>query len=88
MPVETVVNLAIQIANGLGEAHERGIVHRDVKPPNIQITRDGQVKILDFGLAKLTRQTGITQTGTTLGTVAYMSPEQSRGEGVDHRTDI
>ena len=88
MPVETVVNLAIQIANGLGEAHERGIVHRDVKPPNIQITRDGQVKILDFGLAKLTRQTGITQTGTTLGTVAYMSPEQSRGERVDHRTDI
>ena len=88
MPVETAINFAIQIASGLGKTHERGIVHRDVKPANILITRDDQVKIVDFGLAKLTRQTGITQRGTTLGTVAYMSPEQSHGEGVDHRTDI
>ena len=73
------VVLAGQIAEGLARAHDKDIVHRDIKPANIFITNDNLVKILDFGLAKLAGQTKITQEGTTLGTVAYMSPEQSRG---------
>ena len=70
------------------EAHEAGIVHRDMKPGNVLVTRKGVVKIVDFGLAKLAGQTKMTKTGATVGTAAYMSPEQARGEGVDHRTDI
>ena len=81
-------DILIQIASGLAEAHERGIVHRDIKPSNVLITERGRVEIIDFGLAKLTAQTKITKEGTTLGTVAYMSPEQARGKEVDHRTDI
>ena len=83
-----VVDYTIQICEGLRKAHEAGIVHRDVKPLNILINKDGRIKILDFGLAKLQGQTQFTKTGTTLGTVAYMSPEQARGEKVDFRTDI
>jgi len=86
--VDSVIDIAIQIAQGLVKAHEHGIVHRDIKPGNIMITKDGMVKILDFGLAKLAGQVGLTKTGTTVGTIAYMSPEQARGEDVDHRTDI
>jgi serine/threonine protein kinase/tetratricopeptide (TPR) repeat protein len=88
LSVDSVIDIAIQIAQGLVKAHEHGIVHRDIKPGNIMITKDGMVKILDFGLAKLVGQVGLTKTGKIFGTVAYMSPEQARGEEVDHRTDI
>ena len=88
LKVEEAVDIAIQVAQGLTKAHGRGIVHRDIKPGNLFITEDDQVKILDFGLAKLAGQVRLTRTSTTMGTVAYMSPEQTRGEGVDHRTDI
>jgi len=89
-PLETeeIINIALQIAQGLAKAHENGIVHRDIKPGNIIITNDGTAKILDFGLAKLAGQVRITKTGATIGTVAYMSPEKARGEEVDHQSDI
>ena len=86
--VEKAVDLCIQIAQGLSKAHGQGIIHRDIKPANLMITADGLVKILDFGLAKLSDQSRVTQTGTTYGTTSYMSPEQTSGEGVDPRTDI
>ena len=82
------VNISIQMAEGLVRAHEEGIIHRDIKPANIIITDRDEVKILDFGLAKLVGQTQFTKDLSTLGTVAYMSPEQIHGEKVDHRTDI
>jgi TolB-like protein/Flp pilus assembly protein TadD len=82
------VGIAMQIGTGLAKAHAQGIVHRDVKPANIVITTDGVAKILDFGLAKLAGQVGLTRDSSTLGTVAYMSPEQVRGDAVDERTDI
>lgn len=86
--VQLAVNLIIQIAQGLSKAHEKGIIHRDIKPDNIMVTNDGIVKILDFGLAKLSDHTALTVTGTMLGTVSYMSPEQASGDKVDHSTDI
>ena len=88
MKIEEALDIAVQIVEGLQEAHQHGIVHRDIKPANIMITTKGQAKIMDFGLAKLSGRTKVTKTGTTLGTAAYMSPEQARGEVVDHRTDI
>lgn len=88
LDIEDAINYTIQIAQGLQEAHQREIVHRDIKPANIIITEKGEAKILDFGLAKLSGQKKLTREGTTLGTVAYMSPEQVRGEEIDHRSDI
>ncbi len=100
MPVRKVLETGVQIARGLAAAHEKGIVHRDLKPENVFITKDGQVKILDFGLAKLTQPTqsdihdrrliGLEEThpGMLVGTAGYMSPEQARGTDVDHRADI
>jgi tetratricopeptide (TPR) repeat protein len=82
------IDIALQIAEGLAKAHERGIVHRDIKPGNIMITSDGVAKILDFGLAKLAGEAHLTRPGMTVGTVAYMSPEQARGDEVDRRTDV
>jgi eukaryotic-like serine/threonine-protein kinase len=101
IPARTVIDYALQIARGLAAAHERGIVHRDLKPENIFVTRDGHIKILDFGLAKLLESPhanpddktvsiheGLTVAGVVLGTVGYMSPEQVRGLPIDYRTDV
>jgi serine/threonine protein kinase/Tol biopolymer transport system component len=97
MPPRKAIECASQMAQGLAAAHEKGVVHRDLKPDNIFITREGRVKILDFGIAKLnpkggadgpTFQMTATEPGMVLGTVGYMSPEQVRGEAVDERSDI
>lgn len=89
LDVVELMKIATQVADGLSVAHEKGITHRDIKPENIMINTRGQVKIMDFGLAKSSRQTTkITQEGSTPGTAAYMAPEQAKGEGVDARSDL
>ena len=102
IPVEEALKIALQIAEGLEAAHEKGVIHRDLKPANIKVNPEGQVKILDFGLAKAlevevpasslsqspTLTNAATQAGVILGTAAYMSPEQARGREVDSRTDV
>ena len=98
LPVHEAVDCGVQIARGLAAAHERGIAHRDLKPENVFLTRDGRLKVLDFGLAKLRETkaveteaptaTAATDAGTRLGTVGYMSPEQARGQELDARSDL
>lgn len=88
IPFEAASSIALQVANGLSAAHAQGIVHRDIKPSNIILLNDGTVKILDFGIARVEDALLATNEGGALGTLAYMSPEQARGERVDHRTDI
>jgi serine/threonine protein kinase len=82
---DAAVSIVSQIADGLHAAHEKGIVHRDIKPANIMMSSDGRPKILDFGVARFEREAALTQTGSTIGTTAYMSPEQVRGEPVEDR---
>jgi serine/threonine protein kinase/Tfp pilus assembly protein PilF len=88
LDLDEALGIAIQICRGLGEAHDKDIIHRDIKPANVMITPKGQIKIMDFGLAKLLGSGEITEKEVTPGTIAYMSPEQTRGDEVDHRTDI
>jgi len=88
LPLPEVVNIARQIAEALSEAHGKDIVHRDIKSANVMVTSAGKAKVLDFGLAKTAQSTMLTRMGSTMGTIAYMSPEQARGESVDHRTDL
>ncbi len=86
-PVEAV-RITMQTLDGLAHAHENDVVHRDIKPSNIIVRPDGSVKVTDFGIAKITRDNKLTQTGQTMGTVRYMAPEQVRGSDIDHRSDL
>lgn len=88
LEIREVIDIIMQIAEGLSKAHEKNIIHRDIKPTNIFITSDGVVKLLDFGLAKIAGQPQITKTTGTVGTAAYMSPEQAKGQSVNIKTDI
>ena len=88
VPVQQALTWTLQIAEGLKTAHEKNIIHRDIKPQNIMLRGNGQIKIMDFGLAKLSNTATITRPGTTVGTLAYMSPEQAQGLAADHRSDI
>ena len=86
--IEKIIDLSIQICEGLAKAHQAGTVHRDIKPSNILIDKEGRAKILDFGLAAIKGVDKLTKTGSTMGTLHYMSPEQTRGEVLDERSDI
>jgi len=86
--IKKVLDVAIQAGEGLAAAHEKGIIHRDIKSENVMVTPKGQAKVMDFGVAKVRGATRLTQAGSTVGTAGYMSPEQAQGEEVDHRSDI
>ena len=88
LPLDEALEIAMQASEGLKAAHAKGIVHRDIKSANLMVNNEGQIKIMDFGLARLGNEKGITQTGTTLGTLLYMAPEQAEGQTVDQRGDI
>lgn len=88
LPINEAIDIAIAVAEGLAKAHEKGVIHRDMKSENVMISRDGVVKIMDFGLAEIAGRTRVTKEGMTVGTAAYMSPEQALGEKLDQRTDI
>jgi eukaryotic-like serine/threonine-protein kinase len=88
LPLHEAIGIASQVARGLAKAHGAGMIHRDIKPANIMVTREGEAKIVDFGLARLADQSKLTKVGSTTGTVCYMSPEQAQGAPVDQRTDI
>src|SRR3972149_887717 len=88
LSLRKALDLAIQACDGLAAAHKKEIIHRDIKSENLMLTKEGQVKIMDFGLAKVKGATKLTKAGSTLGTTAYMSPEQASGEEIDQRSDI
>jgi serine/threonine-protein kinase len=88
LDLDEALRMATQVAEGLQEAHKKGVVHRDIKSANIMVTEQGQAKIMDFGLARVRGGTLVTKEGMTMGTIAFMSPEQARGEVVDQRSDI
>jgi len=88
LPLDRILEIGIQVCEGLQAAHEKGITHRDIKPSNILVDSHGRARIVDFGLASVMGSDHLTKTGSTLGTIGYMSPEQVRGDKVDHRTDL
>ena len=88
LPIERVIKISVCVADALAHMHQRGMIHRDIKPGNIMILPDGRVKLMDYGLVKILGRTSVTVEGSSLGTAEYMSPEQITGEGVDSRTDI
>jgi serine/threonine protein kinase/Tfp pilus assembly protein PilF len=88
LSIEQAIKITMCIAEGIQKAHNKNIVHRDIKPANILFSEDGEPKVIDFGLAKFLGQSILSRTGTTVGTIAYMSPEQAMGKKIDHRTDI
>jgi serine/threonine protein kinase/tetratricopeptide (TPR) repeat protein len=88
LPIDRILEIGIQVCEGLQAAHEKGIIHRDVKPSNILLDSHGRVRIVDFGLATIRGSEHLTKTGSTLGTIGYMSPEQVRGEEIDQRSDL
>jgi serine/threonine-protein kinase len=88
LKLKEVIEIGIKVSEGLNEAHKKTMIHRDIKSANIMVTENSQIKIMDFGLAKLPGRTQLTKIGSTVGTISYMSPEQARGEKVDYRSDI
>src|SRR5947199_3652144 len=89
LSVEEVIDTVISVASALGAAHEKNLIHRDVKPSNVMIDRSGNVKVMDFGLAKAASSDGsLTQSGVIMGTPNYLSPEQGRGDAIDGRADL
>src|SRR5262245_11372824 len=93
VPVAEAIEIAIQLTRGVAAAHDAGVIHRDIKPANIFLAArpaddPARVRLLDFGIAKVADQTGLTRTGTTVGTIAYMAPEHAAGHAVDHRADL